>query len=108
MAQKTLDIARTVLWVFSLADADVHVGLNDTLTIKFHHSGTFCSPDPDQFNPPLPNHVFFKKGQEWPESGGAAPKGDGSVRYHFRKSSSLVECMQADASVSGFHVIHIP
>jgi hypothetical protein len=87
----------------------------ETLRIIFHHSGTFCASNPEIFDPPLPNGVFFQKGQTWPDGGEANPNGVGSTTYQFHKSSSPVRCEQAatvtdtaSSTVSGFNVIHIP
>jgi hypothetical protein len=91
-------------------------GLQDTLKIIFHKSGTFYSPEgPDHFTPPLPDGVFFQEGETWPDSGGAKPNSTGEAKYGFQEFSSPVSSEQA-ASVAGtatptvvtFNVIHIP
>jgi hypothetical protein len=109
----------------SLKLSNFHVGPQDTLTITFLQSGTFCSPDVGDFNPPLPDGVFFQKGQTWPDSGGATPTvQNAKTRYTFHESDNppiQSPCEQGAGAgptgasptvsgdtVSGFNVIHIP
>jgi hypothetical protein len=106
----------------SLKLGNFHVGHQDTLTITFLESGTFCSPDADDFNPPLPNGVFFKKRDTWPANGEATPTDKNATkqtRYTFHESPNPVACEQGTGvgdsgatTVPGgpatFNVIHIP
>jgi hypothetical protein len=106
----------------SLKLGNFHVGHQDTFTITFLESGTFCSPDVGDFSPPLPNGVFFKKGDRWPAKGEATPtdkNANKQTRYTFHESPNQVPCEQDTGvgdsgapTVSGglatFNVIHIP
>jgi hypothetical protein len=107
MAKKPMTVGR-FLW----PDPNPHVGLNDTFTITFHHSGTFCSPDAGNFTPSLPDDQFFEENATWPDSGVATPSPNykPKTRYHFHRSSTKEKCKQPPkgGSLSGYHVIHIP
>jgi hypothetical protein len=105
----------------SLNVGDFHVGHQDTLTLTFLESGTFCSPDKDNFTPPLPDGQFFYKGNTWPTSGVATPtdkKAKKQTKYTFHQSNNppiQSPCQQGtgvgvggSGGLAGDNVIHIP
>jgi hypothetical protein len=104
MATITLNLGRTTQPPDNL---EPHVGSNDTLKIVFHEAGTFYSQDAGDFTPPLPDGVFFQKGQTWPASVEATP--NVATRYKFQASSSpSKQLASADVPIATDHVIHVP
>jgi hypothetical protein len=89
----------------------------DTLRIHFHNRGTFCSPDKDHFDPPLPDGEFFKQGDRWPTNGEATPTAKNvTTRYSFHESEDPPTPSPCEQGTGGgdsggpstFNVIHIP